>query len=311
MSGIGVVVNPRAGRNRRAADRAGRLGALLGANGWVRETRSFAHLDDVAAECRARAVDVLGVCGGDGTLARTLTALVRAYGSDALPRILPLRAGTMNTVARAMGCSRWQPERMLTEIVAEYRSGRALDETEHQLLRINDGTFGFMVGAGVPVGFLRLYYADPEPGAAAALRLLARLTASVFRGTALARDIFALMPATLTCDGAAVPFDRYSVIYASTIEDIGLGFRPTYRAREQRDAFHVFAGPIAPVEFIRRLPAIRLARPTGSPQVYDSLAASTVVEFQQPTFYMVDGEIMEPTRHLSIERGPVVRVIRR
>ncbi len=35
---------------------------------------------------------------------RTITALVREYGPDsALPSILPLRAGTMNTVARAMG----------------------------------------------------------------------------------------------------------------------------------------------------------------------------------------------------------------
>jgi MFS superfamily sulfate permease-like transporter len=39
---------------------------IVGAHGWVRETASLEHLADVAAECRARAVDVLGVCGGDG-----------------------------------------------------------------------------------------------------------------------------------------------------------------------------------------------------------------------------------------------------
>src|SRR5215813_8042062 len=121
MSGIGVVVNPFAGRNRRAGGRVLRLGDVLGAHGWVRETRSLTHLADVAAECRDRAVDLLGVCGGDGTMARTLSALVHAYGSDTLPGILPLRGGTMNTIARSMGCPAWQPERMLAEIVANYR----------------------------------------------------------------------------------------------------------------------------------------------------------------------------------------------
>jgi diacylglycerol kinase family enzyme len=311
VSGIGVVVNPRAGRNRRTEDRADRLGDVLGVHGWVRETRTLAHLDDVAAECRDQDLDVLGVCGGDGTLARTLTALVRVYGSDALPRILPLRAGTMNTVARAMGCSKWQPERMLAEIVAEYRSGRALDETEHQLLQINGDTFGFMVGAGVPVGFLRLYYEEPEPGGRATVRVLSRLIGSVASGTALARGVFTPMAATVTCDGVPIPFANYSVIYASSIEDIGFGFRPTYRARERRGAFHVFAGPIAAGEFVRCLPAIRRGKPTGSPRVHDALAAHARVEFRQPTFYMVDGEIMEPATRLTIEHGPVIQVIRR
>jgi len=311
MSGIGVVVNPHAGRNRRSSDRADRLGDVLGAHGWVRETPSLEHLADVAAECRARAVDVLGVCGGDGTLARTLSALVRVYGSDALPDIVPLRAGTVNTIARAMGCPAWQPERMLAEIVATYVGGRPLDATEHQLVRVNGNDYGFMVGAGVPVAFLRRYYDQPRQGKRAAARTLARLILSVVLRGPVARAMFAPMPAVLRCDGALVPFTAYTVVYASTIEDIGLGFRPTYRAREQPGHVHVFAGTIGPGEFVRCLPAIKRGRPTHSPKVYDALARSVRVEFRQPTFYMVDGDIMEPTAQITIEPGPVVRVIRR
>jgi diacylglycerol kinase (ATP) len=311
MSGIGVVVNPYAGRNRRTGDRADRLGDVLGRHGWVRETASLEHLDEVAAECRARAVDVLGVCGGDGTLARTLSALVRVYGSHALPGIVPLRAGTMNTIARAMGCPSWQPERMLTEIVATYRRGRPLDATEHQLAEVNRHDYGFMVGAGVPVAFLRHYYEQPRQGAATAARTLLHLIASGLRGGAVASQMFAPIPATVWCDGTRVPFADYTVIYASTIEDIGLGFRPTYRARERPGHVHVFAGSIGVGEFVRTLPAIKRGRPTGSPKVFDALARSVRVEFRQPTFYMIDGEIMEPTAQLAIDPGPVVRVIRR
>jgi diacylglycerol kinase family enzyme len=311
MSGIGVVVNPHAGRNRRSGDRVDRLGDVLGAHGWVRETASLEHLAAVAAECRARAVDVLGVCGGDGTLARTLSALVRVYGSDALPDIVPLRAGTVNTIARAMGCPAWQPERMLAEIVATYRRGRPLDATEHQLAKVNGTDYGFMVGAGVPVAFLRRYYAQPRQGKRAAAQTLARLIVSVVLRGPIARSMFAPMPALLRCDGVRVPFADYTVIYASTIEDIGLGFRPTYRARERPGHLHVFAGRIGPGEFVRCLPAFKRGRPTGSPRAFDGLARAVSVEFRQPTFYMVDGDIMDPTAQLSIEPGPIVRLIRR
>jgi len=305
-----VVVNPSAGRNRRAADRAERLGDVLGGDGWVRETHSLGELADVAAECRARGVDVLGVCGGDGTLARTLSALVREYEGDALPRILPLRAGTMNTVARAMGCSAWRPERMLAQVIADARRGEALPHTDHQLVAVNGQQYGFMVGVGVPVEFLRVYYGG-QRGALGALKTLAPLALSALRGGAAAARLFAPIAGRLSCDAVPLPFPACSVVYASTIEDIGLGFRPTYRAREQAGRFHVFAGPISAAEFVRRLPAIWLARPTGSPRVFDALASVLTAEFRAPTAYMVDGEIMEPAERLHVALGPVVRVIRR
>lgn len=311
MSAIAVVVNPAAGRNQRVRGRAGRLGAVLGSHGWVCEPRSLEQLEEVAAECRRREVAVLGVCGGDGTLARTLTALVRVYGGAALPTILPLRAGTMNTVARAVGCSAWHPERMLAEIVDEYRRGEPLPLTAHQLASVNGRHYGFMVGAGVPVDFLRHYYERPRRGALAAARTLTRLSGSALLGGAAMREMFRLRPARLWLDDVQVPFEALTVLYASTIEDIGLGFRPTYRARERAGCFHVFAGPIGPRALVGCLPAIRLGRPTRAPAVHDALAAHLRVEFRDPTHYMVDGDIMEPTTHLDVTLGPVVRVIRR
>jgi diacylglycerol kinase family enzyme len=312
MSSIGVVLNPQAGRNRQRRNRAARLGRLLGAQGWVRETPSLDALADVAAECRERDVTMVGVCGGDGTLARTITALVREYGTDStLPAILPLRAGTMNTVARAMGCSAWQPERMLAEIVDEQRRGAPLPLTEHQLICVNGRHYGFMVGAGVPVEFLRTYYDQPRRGARGAIRTLLQFSASALIGGPTIRRVFRPMPARLAVDGTRAPFDAYTVIYASTIEDIGLGFRPTYRAREQAGRFHVFAAEIGALAFIATLPAIWLARPTGSPQVHDTLASALRAELGEPTFYMIDGDIMEPTTQLDVRLGPVVRVIRR
>jgi diacylglycerol kinase family enzyme len=200
---------------------------------------------------------------------------------------------------------------MLAEVVGEQRRGAPLPLAEHQLICVNGHHYGFMVGAGVPVEFLRVYYGQPRRGGLGAARTLIRLSGSAMIGGPTIRRVFRRVPARLFADGRPGPFDAYTVVYASTIEDIGLGFRPTYRAREQAGRFHVFAAAIGARAFIARLPAIRLGRPTRSRQVYERLAAHLRVEFREPTLYMVDGDIMEPATHLDVRLGPVVRVVRR
>jgi diacylglycerol kinase family enzyme len=311
VSGIGVVINPSAGGNRHTGDRFASLARVVGSAGWVRETRSLEHLPEVAEECRQREVDLLAVCGGDGTYTRTLSALHEVYAGLPLPKFLPLRAGTMNTVARSVGAPAWQPERMLAQIVAEYRQGQPLESMEHQLLCINGRYLGFMVGAGVVVGFLEEYYASGRTGPVGAAALLARLIASVLAGSSLVSKVFQWVDASLTCDEAPVPFERLSVLYASSIEDIGLGFRPTYRARERRGHFHLFAGPLDARELVNNLGKIRRGLPTGSPKVHDVTTKRLQVRFDHPTSYMIDGEIMPATTDLVVEAGPVLRVVRR
>jgi diacylglycerol kinase family enzyme len=309
VAGIGVVINPAAGGNRQTADRLDRLARVVGSAGWVRETRSLEHLPEVAEECRQSEVDLLAVCGGDGTYTRTLSALHEVYAGHPLPTFLPLRAGTMNTVARSIGAPRWQPERMLAQIVAEYRQGQPLQSMEHQLLRVNDRSLGFMVGAGVVVGFLEEYYQTSRTGPVGASALLARLIASVLTGGPLVARVFRWIDASMTCDDVAVPFQRFSVLYASSIEDIGLGFRPTYRAREQRGRFHLFAGPLDARELVNNLGKIRRGMPTGSPKVHDATTQRLQVRFGQPTSYMIDGEIMPETTELVVETGPILRIV--
>jgi diacylglycerol kinase family enzyme len=282
---------------------------VVGSAGWVRETRSLDHLPEVAEECRQSGVDVLAICGGDGTYTRTLSALHEVYAGHPLPTFLPLRAGTMNTVARSVGAPRWQPERMLAQIVAEYRQGQPLQALEHQLLRVNDRFLGFMVGAGVVVGFLEEYYRSGRTGPVGASALLARLVVSALRGGPLVARVFRWVDASITCDGGVVPCQRFSVLYASSIEDIGLGFRPTYRARERRGHFHLFAGPLDARELVNNLGKIRRGLPTGSPKVHDVTTQRLLVRFDRPTSYMIDGEIMPETTELVVETGPILRIV--
>src|SRR5262245_52835020 len=121
---VGVIINPHAGGNRRLRDRVRRLTAIVGGAGWVRETGSFELLDAVAAEFRDRGVSVVAVCGGDGSFSRVLTTLLRTYDQQPLPLLLPLRGGTMNTIARGVGAPRTTAERAVQNVVARLRAGR-------------------------------------------------------------------------------------------------------------------------------------------------------------------------------------------
>ncbi len=311
MAGIGVVINPHAGGNVQSRDRVERFTALVGSDGVVRETASLDHMEEVAREFRAHDIDILAICGGDGSFFRTLSAMVRAYGSEALPRFLPLRAGSMNTIARSVGCVHGSPERVLAHTVADYRAGRPFEVTERHLLSVDGHEFGFMVGAGVIVGFLRLYYGGAGRGPLAAAKLLARVCASGVWRSALARGLFQPTEADIDCDGERVPHRQFNVIYASSITEIGLGFQATYLATRKRGFFHLIAGRLHPRQVLWRLRRIRRGLPLGIEGFYDNLAQHVRVEFPRPTQYMIDGDVLGFVRSLDVVTGPRLTIIRR
>jgi hypothetical protein len=309
VSGFGVVVNPHAGGRRRGSRHTRRLVDIVGGDGWVYETATVAELDDVAREFHRRGIDVLAVCGGDGSFFPCLSACIRCYDAEPLPAFLPLRAGTVNTIARAIGGPKARPEAVLRRAVQRYRCGAAPSLRSWPLLCTNRTHHGFMTGAGTIVSFLEAYYQSPLPGTFAAARLMLRLVTSALNGGGFANQLFRWVDAGITCDGQAVPFAQFSAIYASTIKDIGLGFRPTYRGGEQLDTFHFLAGPLTVRETARCLPRIRRGVATDSPLLYDRLARKAVIEFRSPTPYMMDGDLLAPVSTLTIEAGAVLRVV--
>jgi diacylglycerol kinase family enzyme len=310
MPGIGVVVNPVAGRNRNRGDRAGHLATVLGACGVVRETESIHDLADVAGEFLARKVDILGVCGGDGSIHRCLSALIPVYGAEPLPRVLPLRAGTINFVAAAIGCRRGSPERVLGQIVRRYQQGGTYDTTERDLLCVNGTEYGFAVGSGAVVNFLRAYYGRQGTGAASAAWLLATVIASGVLGTKLVRGIAQPVEADVFCDDERVPFRTFTVILGATVERIALGFRPTYLGNRKRGYLHFVGGPVGAWAVLKKLRRLRRGFPLEEPTLYDNLARRLTVRFGRPTSFMIDGDIGDPVEELLVTTGPRITLIR-
>lgn len=305
MPGIGVVVNPHAKGNRTdAAARERAMAAIVGASGLVRVTPTLDVVDEVAREFLAREIEILAVCGGDGSDHCTLTVFHRVWGARPLPLLLPLRAGTINYIADATAGRRGTPEQVLARVVRDYRRGRTHVTTERDVLRVVTGgttELGFLLSFGTAVNFLRAYYALDRQGPWAATKLLSRMVASAVFGTHISRAVFQAIEADIECDGDALPFRLFTFFFAGTVDQIALGFRPTYLALRKRGFFHVVGGPIAARRLVRRTGRLYRGFPTGEPELYDSLGQRLRIAFARPTHIMLDGDILAPIERCEVD----------
>ncbi len=309
---LGVVVNPRARSLRRDPQVLARLRAAAGTHALVREARDLAELNDIALEFREARIAVLAVAGGDGSNTVTLTGFARAYGEQALPALALLRAGTMNTVADALGVPRLAPDVLLRRLVRAARDGEALSFHERATIDVA-GRLGFLFGTGVFRSFLDEYYAagpDPSPGTAA--RTLARIAGSIVVRGPLAARLVARESLELDVDGTPWGSGPYLTVAAGTVDQVGLGFRPFCRAFERADAFHLLALGASATQALRMLPRIHRGRPLPAGLAADALVRDATIRPTQPgaaVRAMVDGDLIEVNGPLRLRVGPRVRVI--
>lgn len=308
---IGVVVNPLARRHRRDPDAADRLRRIVGTHGLVRESRSMDDLDAIAHEFADRGIDVLSVGGGDGTNALTLTVFRRIWGDRPLPRLALLRGGTMNTVANAVGVPRLGPEALLTRLVERVAAGTELRCVERKTLDVG-GRLGFLFGTGVIYGFLAEYYrdGDPFPTPWTAFTTLARGSASAFVGGETIQRIAKPFEAELVVDGELWPARRYFSVGAGTVDQIGLGFRPFYRADDSPSTLHILGIHTSAVGFVVALPRVHLGRGMGPRKVREAVAREVTIRTPDGVVeFMIDGDLHRAEGPLDVGVGPRVRIV--
>lgn len=321
---IGVVINVCAHGNRHNPQRLRQLERLVGAHDHVVITRSLEELDTACSALATGRPDVVAICGGDGTLHRTLTGMIRSYAGRQLPPIVILRGGTMNIAAASLGIH-GDPVEQLRLLVALREHGdlaacldghvdglrSRLELFEHSLLRIGD-RYGFLFGAGVIHDFLQAYYAAREPSGLTAACLLIRAAGSSVVGGPLARRLCAPLHARVFADGRVWAARRFIAICAATIEQIGFGFRPFPRCRGRSDRFAVLGIHTTPFGLLRELPRIRAGKPIRGDKAIDELARTVAIESLDPgeLGYTIDGDLYACDRALRIEPGPAIRFVR-
>jgi diacylglycerol kinase family enzyme len=309
MAGIGVILNPRASGNRRRPKRVERFRAIVGGDGEVVATRDLVDLDETLARFHARGFDIIAVCGGDGSFYHAVSRVVRIWGGHTLPLLLPLRGGTINNLARTIRSRRRRPESMLAHVVKDFRQGRTHEVTQRDLISVNGTDYGYIIGAGLIVNFLRLYYSGEKPGPIRAFLLLAELGLSNLFGTSLIQGVVKPFEADIDCDGERVPFRAFTMMLASTVAHIGLGVKPFYLSARKRGYFHLLAGPATASQLLGRLARFFRGFPANLEQLHDTIARDVTIEFSEPTAYTINGELLDPVRVLKLGTGPRVSFI--
>ncbi|MFT3764899.1 MAG: diacylglycerol kinase family protein [Minicystis sp.] len=308
MGGIGVVVNPRSRQNQRDPRAALRLARTLGDHGVVRTAYSRDDLARIAEDFRKLQIDVLGISGGDGTNYVTITGFLEVWADEPLPPLAFLRGGTFNTVANAVGVPRGRPDGILARLIRKHAAREPLQHVERHVMRIGRH-YGFIFGTGAIHGFISDYNKAEVRDALWAAKVLGRASANVIAGRPT--PVAQRWEGRVTLDDGDVFPDRdYLAIGAGTVDQIGLGFRPFYRADHAPGTFHILGIHTTALGFVRNLPVIWQARPMGPDHTYDRVTSRAVIEARDGVVrYVCDGDVHEHEGPLTIETGPRVRIL--
>ncbi len=311
MGGIGIVSDPRARCNRDRPDLAARLRARLGGQGELVDARTPEEVEAAVGRLLSAGVDMLGVNGGDAAGQGVLTALARASGDAPLPRLLLLRGGEMDTVARSHGIA-GTPEAILRSVLEDRRRGGPLRTVERDLLRVEADEeaprYGFFFGTGAAVTLVEAFRSSARPSLLSAAGLLLRAVGSALRGGPFARALERRERLRVESDGEEWPADGYLALLAGTTPDVGLGLLALARCSEQAGFFHA-VGVTAPVlSLALDLPRLRAGRPWRRRHAFDQVARELVLTGDHPR-YTVDGNVFSAIARVRVSTGPGIELV--
>jgi diacylglycerol kinase family enzyme len=304
-----VFVNPGSRANRQDPGCAERFARILGDAGRV---ASLAGLDRLADEARRVATEspsLIAIHGGDGTLHRTLSALIAAYGGRPLPPIAILTGGTMNVVASSLGI-RIKPERLLAELVAAERAGRLPATLHRRCLQVGTD-YGFIFGNGLLSNFLEEYYARGRYGTWRALWVVLHTLFSLITTRRYARHILRRFRGLVKIDGDRLPRTHLTGVGAATVSEIGFRLKLHHRADDDPDRMGGLVIHGSPVSLLLDLVDVRLGRGLSPKRATSFVAKQLAIEpLEAESAYTLDGDLYTSKCTVTVQVGPALQIVK-
>jgi len=270
-------------------------------------------------ELAAGGVDLVAVNGGDGTLQRVLTEVLRGGIFPHTPLIAPLRSGRTNMCALDLGTSR-DPVRSMERILAAVAEDRIEPlVVERHVLRVAiepDGIveYGMFCGLGMIHRAIQLVHSMFPPGRRQGVfgagvvmaGLIVRITSGIGGGT--------LTPDSLevTVDGRNLGRRPYRVVIASTLDRFFLRLRPFWGEEDAPVRLTTIGRRVLanPVRLFKALRGVRPVKP--HPEKPIGSYNAHCVEISLDCGLTIDGELFDPVpgRHITITADDVVRFVR-
>jgi diacylglycerol kinase family enzyme len=307
---IGIITNPHSKLNKRNPQIINRLRSLTGSHCDLHITESLAHLDHVAQALYRKKLEVLAICGGDGTISRTITALIKSFGSKhPLPKLAVLKGGTINLVASQLQQKSSFRGNVNRLIQLSKKQNPCLAKSI-KTIEI-DGNFGFLYADGSHVSLLEEFYRN-KTGLAGASWIAVKLVGSFLsQGQYIDRLI---TPKTVQI---ASPNEPQVIQLESlgnligTISKLPLGFPLMPFARENPDHFQFTAITSPREKLLWQLPSIMLKHKKGSSVGKHTLTTNEMsISADSPFSYTIDGEIYKSNGYLEIKTGPSLDFVR-
>jgi diacylglycerol kinase (ATP) len=301
-----VILNPHARRLCQDPELVARLERVAEGRAPVLVTETLADLELACANLVGQPPDQVLVCGGDGTVMSTVTALGRAFGPRPLPRLVLVPAGTVSTTARRF-CGHVDPLLLVDQALAGALAATSRQPTLEVSEQEAETRLGFTFGTGLVSRFFERYDAATHRGRLRAAVIVTRTLAGSVVGDAYARSVLEPVACTLRVDELTLPARAFSLVVASVLKNVGLGMRVTYRAGEDPMRPHVVASTLAPRRLGPQLWRVLLGLRLRGEGGFDGLVRELGLHFPEPTSYVLDGERFVAAA-VTVRAGPVVEI---
>ena len=111
-------------------------------------------------------------------------------------------------------------------------------------------------------------------------------------------------------DGSLWQERDYQAVMASTVDQIGMGFRPFIRCEERPHAFHLVGVTADAVEVGRALPRIRMGLPLDPDAFRSAVTDEVTFRSSEPIAYTIDGDMhTSDDGMVRLSAGPRVEMI--
>lgn len=309
-----LVLNPNAGGVRRHLARAAAR-ATAERTPRLHMTGSLAELDALFDELRVKDSQTVCFYGGDGSIARGLSAMINRFGEDApLPTVLPVAAGTINVMSEYLGLDE-PPAQTLARLD---EAGRLRRRSLPSIKVAVDGRaplYGFMFGWGVIYRVLESYYGRRRhPTVADATVVMAQTFAQSLHPRATQLPLFLCRELELCVDGRELGVEQPSLhsLIAGVLERSTMGLRPFPPEPVNPRRFHISGNGMKPAQVFRHSPSLLLGRGDqrqlvgAEPVVAEANVSELRLELCEG--YTLDGEMIavEGTRACTISPGPTI-----
>ncbi len=318
---IAVISNPNAGKGTPRAGLGRVIGSILTTPRWHYDTATLAELDSAVSNITRRRPEIVAIVGGDGTIHRTLTNLLREHEhipAEELPHILIVPTGTMNIVASSLGLTRSSAIDFAKKVAAKLQSQEDdayLNIAHANIIRVGD-EFGFMYGSGLPVNFLEEYYKGGESlGPNRALKVIFSTlwdelkSLLLFRKSRniLTRPVYAKVSFPEGFNPPVAPFMTHTGIMAASVDEVGFGARGMPLAMSKPNHFMFRSTHLKFWGLAANVGSLWAGLPLVS--TFDAMVAGLRIEYEEPTATMIDGDLKPRSRYSVMECGPLIRFV--